>query len=262
MITSFTLKVIALVAMTLDHIDKIIGQRGLMSLCPSLSLLSSSKILGVLGFCGRLAFPIFAFLIAEGANKSNNILRYFGRLLLFAIISIPFYSFSFNYDIKNLDTFISCLKTLSFENVLFTFTISIAVIIVFNAAKKYISNKKVFYLISIITLIIGLYISEGVHTDYGGAGVLLVIMLYFAQSFRSTSFIIILWSFAFYSCKLLIGAFSSTQILNTSFFILGSALSCIPIKFYNGKKGISCKWLFYIYYPAHLFVLSVISSIL
>ena len=64
MITSFTLKVIALVAMTLDHIGKIVGQRGLISLCPALSLLISSKILDFLEFYGRLAFPIFAFLIA------------------------------------------------------------------------------------------------------------------------------------------------------------------------------------------------------
>lgn len=262
MITSFTLKVIALVAMTLDHIGKIVGQRGLISLCPALSLLISSKILDFLEFYGRLAFPIFAFLIAESAKKSNNILIYFGRLLLFAIISIPFYSFAFNHDIKNLDTFISCLKTLSFENVLFTFTISIAVIIIFNTSKKYISNKKVFYLISIIISIIGLYIAEFLHTDYGASGVLLVIVLYFAQSFRSISFIIVLWSIVFYSCQLLVGAFYPRQIIHVSFLILGSILSCIPIKFYNGKKGISCKWLFYIYYPVHLFVLSIISAIL
>lgn len=262
MITSFTLKVIALVAMTLDHISKIIGQMGLISLCPNLSLLLSSKILHFLDFSGRLAFPIFAFLIAEGARKSNNILRYFRRLLLFAIISIPFYSFAFNYDIKNLDTFISYLKTLSFENVLFTFTISIGVIIIFNTAKKYISNKKGFYLMSIIISIIGLYIAEFLHTNYGGAGVLLVIILYFTQSFRSVSFIIVLWSIVFYSCQLLVGAFYPKQIIHVSFLILGSVLSCIPIKFYNGKKGISCKWLFYIYYPVHLFVLSIISAIL
>lgn len=262
MITSFTLKVIALVAMTLDHISKIIGQMGLISLCPNLSLLLSSKILHFLDFSGRLAFPIFAFLIAEGARKSNNILRYFRRLLLFAIISIPFYSFAFNYDIKNLDTFISYLKTLSFENVLFTFTISIGVIIIFNTAKKYISNKKGFYLMSIIISIIGLYIAEFLHTNYGGAGVLLVIILYFTQSFRSVSFIIVLWSIVFYSCQLLVDAFYPKQIIHVSFLILGSVLSCIPIKFYNGKKGISCKWLFYIYYPVHLFVLSIISAIL
>lgn len=263
--TSFSLKVIALIAMTLDHIAKVIGQIGLMSLFPVLSLSSSSQILNILEICGRIAFPIFAFLVAEGARKSHNLGRYFGRLLLFALISVPFHTFAYtSYDSKHsepLKTFISCLATPSFENVLFIFATSIAIIIVFHAAKEHIPNKIIVYAVFAIALMLGCWITHSLSVEYEAAGVLLVILLYFVPSSRAQISVILLWSFAFYG-MLIAGAFRPAQIINVSFEILGSVLSCIPIKFYNGEKGLSCKWLFYIYYPAHFLALSVIASLL
>ena len=264
--TSFSLKVIALIAMTLDHIARVIGQLGLMSIFPNLSLVNSYHISQILEVCGRLAFPIFAFLVAEGARKSHNLGRYFGRLLLFAIISVPFYTFAHtSYDSKHSEpfkTFISCLTTPSFVNVLFIFAISIAVIIVFNAAKEHIPNQVVVYAVFTISLILGCGIAHELSVEYDVAGVLLVILLYFVPSSRAKISVVLLWSFAFYGTLMVNSFHATTQIIHISFLILGSVLSCIPIKFYNGEKGLSCKWLFYIYYPAHFLVLSVIASLL
>lgn len=184
---------------------------------------------------------------------------------MFALISVPFYTFAFtSYGSKHsepLKTFISCLAAPSFGNVLFTFAMSIAIIIVFHAAKEHIPNKIIVYAVFAIALTLGCLMIHNSSGDYDGVGVLLVILLYFLPSSRSQISVILLWSFAFYG-MLIVGTSSSAQIISVSFYILGSALSCIPIKFYNGEKGLSCKWLFYIYYPAHLLVLSVIASLL
>lgn len=260
--TSFELKVIALVAMTIDHITNTIGQMGLMELFPSLSLQTSYQISKVLGFIGRLAFPIFAFLVGEGAAKTKNIWKYFGRLTIFAIISVPIFSFSHVGVPKTFNSFLSCCREFSLNNVLFTFAISMAVIIAFRYLKQYIHNKKTFYVVSLCVFILGCVFAEVEHTDYGAGGVFLVVILHLVKSSRAKICTIILWSFGFYGFSMLIGAFKPTQIIFALTQALGSSLACIPIAFYNGKRGASCQWFFYVYYPAHLLALSVIAGLL
>ncbi len=68
MITLFTLKIIAIITMFLDHYYRIIGGPEWLSIL------------------GRLAFPIFAFSISEGYSHTKNVNKYLMRLLNFAII--------------------------------------------------------------------------------------------------------------------------------------------------------------------------------
>ena len=70
-----TLKWIAIVTMTIDHIGAI--------LLPELSILR---------VIGRLSFPLFSYLLVLGLESTRNVRNYFSRLFLFAFISqIPFY---------------------------------------------------------------------------------------------------------------------------------------------------------------------------
>ena len=76
--TSFTLKIIALITMFIDHSGYVF--MGSFSFC---------------NFIGRIAFPIFAFQITEGYLHTKNLRKYFLRLFLFALISqIPFALFN------------------------------------------------------------------------------------------------------------------------------------------------------------------------
>ncbi len=76
--TNFTLKIFALVFMTIDHIGY---------------FLDSANTLQIeMRMIGRLSFPIFLFLILEGYKHTSNKMKYMSRLYIFAIISsVPFY---------------------------------------------------------------------------------------------------------------------------------------------------------------------------
>ena len=94
--TSFVLKIIALITMFIDHLGYAIYGR-----------------FSYLNYIGRIAFPIFAFQISEGFVHTKNIKKYFIRLLVFAIISqFPFMLFlsTFSKNIYELNIFF----TLSF----------------------------------------------------------------------------------------------------------------------------------------------------
>ena len=77
----FILKCIAVVSMIIDHTGYVL----------SLSGYSGTGTIYIMRSVGRLAFPIFAFLIVNGAQKSRDRLAYLSRLSLFALISqLPF----------------------------------------------------------------------------------------------------------------------------------------------------------------------------
>ena len=81
-LSSLQLKLIAVVSMVIDHIVKYLPLKWSAGTRP---------LYWVLLVIGRLAFPIFAFLIAEGAVKTRNIRLYLLRLGIFALISeVPY----------------------------------------------------------------------------------------------------------------------------------------------------------------------------
>lgn len=72
--TSFSLHIMAMLFMLCDHLWGTIVPGNDWLTC-----------------IGRLAFPLFAFMIVEGYTRTSNLKKYVKRLLLFAIISeIPF----------------------------------------------------------------------------------------------------------------------------------------------------------------------------
>ena len=78
--------------------------------------------------------------------------------------------------------------------------------------------------------------------DYGAAGVGCIVMMYLLSSNREVAFAV---------AVILLGLFSGT----IEFFAL---FMLIPLRYYNGKRGISLKYVFYAFYPVHLFVLYLI----
>ena len=149
--SSFTLKLIGITSMLADHIGK--------AFFPEQQWLT---------LIGRLAFPIFAFGIAEGYLHTHDINKYFKRLAIFALISqIPYMLFN---------SIISANYWQS-TNVIFTLLLGLAAIFFFDRS----SNKAIGFLITLALCLI----AELVHADYGAYGVSVVLLFHFlSQTMR------------------------------------------------------------------------------
>ncbi len=209
-INGFTLKCIAMVCMFVDHLGAVLFPQYL-----------------VLRMIGRIAFPIYCFLLVEGAMHTRNIRKYELRLLAFALISeLPF-------DLAFFGTI-----SLGHQNVFFTLFLGIVVV---DLAKQ---NKN--KLIGILFFILMVIFAEFLNTDYGGAGIVFIYcfyLLYEKKIIKQGMFV--LENFLLYGMGVQIYA----------------SLAALPMLLYNGKKGPSMKYFFYVFYPLHLFVLYFIIKI-
>lgn len=249
--TSFILKLIALFAMTIDHASKIIGQRGLIELLsgditdPSWLTMTYYPIMAM-NIIGRIAFPIYAFLIVEGTKRTRSIPKYFIRLLLFGIISEPFYYFAFTSN-ASMSGLLANLFGLKLTNVFFTLALGVLMIYFFELVKE--KSPKIRIPIELALLIIFMAVASIIASDYFYFGILLIAGFYFVSDRQKQLLVTIVWSFLIYAL------YSS----NIPCFISAS-LSSLLLGFYNGQRGKKLKLCFYIYYPAHLALFTLIAS--
>ncbi|MFA9396939.1 MAG: TraX family protein [Clostridiaceae bacterium] len=201
----------------------------------------------ILRLIGRLAFPIFAYLIAMGYTYTHNIKNYFRRLILFALISqIPFY-LAFKNEIGNS----------LYLNIFFTLFLGLLSLYFYDKLDNNIKYLSPF--------IFGL-IAEFISTDYGLFGVLTIFLFYlFKDNFKKLVFSQIIlnilnslsYVFIILSENYNISIFS-VQVWNECF----SLFALFFIFIYNKKKGKGLKYIFYIFYPLHLLILFLIEKLI
>ncbi len=248
-LTSFHLKLIAIIAMTIDHFATIIGQVGLMTMFPNATLQTTYQIIRIMNGVGRIAFPLFAFMIAEGVMRTRSMPRYIGRLALFAIISEPFYYFAFSPTTPTLAGLFESLAKLHLTNIFATLALGAIAIYIYQLLERRKSKKLLLLFIPIALLIV--FIGGMIHCDYGAQGVILIIVLYFAKTKPLKMLVVLVWSLCVY--LLWMGSIAHG---------IFAALSCAFIWLYNGKRGIPIKWSFYVYYPLHILLLTLLASAL
>lgn len=237
-----TLKAIACICMLIDHIGAAIilpvFQAGVQKDIFEFEKLN--MFYKVLRFVGRSAFPIFAFLMVEGFYHTKNRLRYALSLFIFAIISEYPYDLAFN---KTEGDFMYS------SNVMFSLFIGLLVIWAVDFFRKEfsMSDKKIyriaFYPASALVIAVGAYTAHVINCDYREFGIGIMLIFYFFHSFESVSLLA--------SYFLLCG-------INNEF---KSFPGFILLFFYNKKRGKDLgklKYLFYIFYPAHLLLLYAI----
>lgn len=230
-ITGSTLKMIAIITMFIDHAAAIILERMLWA--QNFSSMAIFGIYQVMRLIGRLGFPIFCFLLIEGFCHTRNVKKYAGRLFLFALISeIPF-------DLG----FAGNPFYWQYQNVFFTLLIGLLVLIGFRfAERKQEWHKVICFAFDFLVLAGGMYLADWLMTDYGGMGVLTIAAMYLFRKNKMLE--------AGIGCTILT-IMSWTEA--TSFFVL------LPVRQYNGERGWSLKWFFYVFYPAHIFLLYLIA---
>lgn len=202
---------------------------------------------------GRIAFPIFAFLIVEGYHHTGNLKKYAGRLLLFAIISeIPF----------NLAMGSRIFYPIH-QNVLWSFLISLGLIHCNEKAK---ATNKLWkrILVGVATVIFGYIIGLLTMVDFYHAGILTVLVFYFFRGRKWWIFAAQLLCLWYINAEILGGFGYELAFMGKTFFITRQSfalLALIPIWMYRGQKGYQSKWLKfanYAFYPLHLLILGLL----
>lgn len=174
---------------------------------------------------GRIAFPIFCFLIVEGFFHTHDVRRYMGRLGVFALISeIP-------YDLA----FRGVPLEYAHQNVFFTLLIGIGMMVLLERNRE--------WPVKAVILLLAMWLAVLIRSDYNFRGVLLIFVFYIFHEYR--------W--------LAVTAGGFWNFLYQGVIQKYGVLSVLPLALYNGERGRKMKYFFYIFYPAHLLLLYGIS---
>ncbi|MCR5715664.1 MAG: conjugal transfer protein TraX, partial [Lachnospiraceae bacterium] len=169
-ITRAHLKTIAVITMTLDHFGAIIIET-LMNRTPGDQQLVMLYVL--LRIIGRIAFPLYAYLLAEGITHTHNRIAYLLRIGAFALISeIPF---DIGLSLSKVNLRNGHFFELSYQNVFFTLFLGFAVMcLIEHLYETCKPNHPLLQLCGLIAALIASYIGEFIHCDYGAEGVFAV----------------------------------------------------------------------------------------
>lgn len=202
-------------------------------------------------YIGRMAFPIFAFQIAEGFVHTSSFKKYALRLLGFALLSeLPFNLF---YSSRWFNPY--------HQNVLFTLLLGLLAIKVIDNVKKNRSAKNI--ALSVLWLFLILAASGIGFVDYGYLGMLTVVMFYLFRDFPF-AWLLQLLGMVLINITFFEGLVFPVEIFGKVFEIPSQGFAIfalIPIWLYCGRKGRSSKPLqygFYAFYPVHMIVLYLI----
>ena len=204
------LKVIALVSMLTDHSAYYLLEH-------------ETTFYEAMRSFGRIAFPVFAFLIAEGFSHTRNRLRYFLTLLGFAVASeVPWLL------LNGAD---------GTHNVMFTLALGVGALAIFE---KYHQRKFVcFCMIALIAIF-----ATCLGTDYEWRGISLIVICYMMREHRPLLLLFMLPLMIYYG-------------------IVGAIMAAIVLSLYDGTRGFiqgsTAKYGFYAFYPVHLFLLGYFS---
>ena len=244
-----TLKVIACISMLIDHIGAAvivpIVNNGLYN--GDLSFDTINIIYKTIRGIGRSAFPIFCFLLVEGFIHTKNRLRYALSLLIFGIISEPFFDAAFytKTDVFN-PNIVELLKANSDVinnhcNVYFTLFIGMLVMWAIHGSfllvRKLESRYEFAVILSGLAVFLGIFTAEKLETDYHGYGVALILLFYVLRTKEPINLI----------APYVLLCFFNTEYLAFPAFIL--------LFLYNKKRGRKLgklKYVFYVFYPVHI----------
>ena len=233
-LNSLSLKLLAMALMLCDHLWA--------------TVIPGSQWMSALG---RLAFPMFAFQVAEGFALTHDRKKYLLRMLLFALISeIPF----------NLLTYSSVIFPFH-QNVMFTFALAILLMLAMEWAKG--KGTAPWLAVSALCVAAGYLLGTVTMVDYYGAGVVTVLVFYLCRG-RRFGWLGELAGLVVLNCFLLRGMELPVTVLGHTFALPEqglAVLALIPIWLYNGRQGPhsrAIQYACYAFYPVHMLILALL----
>ncbi|MCI6203928.1 MAG: conjugal transfer protein TraX [Lachnospiraceae bacterium] len=243
-ISGYWLKMIAVITMLIDHSAATILERILVQM-PSWAPATVDnweqwyRLDLLLRGIGRMAFPIYCFLLVEGFHYTHSRRKYAARLFVFALISEVPFDMALNQSVLEF----------SYNNVFFTLFLGLLVIMAADWVMERFSSDNLTSEIGRITLLVVIGMvgcalaSYVISCDYGASGVIAIYIMYLLRSKQELGFALAVVSLGVFSGEL--------ELL--------ALLMLIPLHFYNGTRGKQHKYFFYAFYPLHLLLLALIA---
>ncbi len=247
--SAFAIKVIACISMCLSHIAAVF-EAEISAVSPVLYLAMRA--------IGCMAFPLFAFGIAEGAVRTKNSKRYVLRMAVFAVIAqIPYMlmrgAAEPSFYITVLGRGVPIYGGLS---VMVTLLLGLICCISIREGK---------HTWAALALPFALILSAYPGMDYGFFGVVFIMVLYFTREHRFVRVIAVALLCTFYyntSIVELLGGIPTgisdadiVQLVSGPVRCLCMLFSVVFMTLYDGKRGRDIKWFTYVFYPAHMLLI-------
>ena len=248
-LTGYHLKLIAVVTMFIDHFAATVVERMLQAPVGTYPFVDQNAdawlaVYGIMRVIGRMAFPLYCFLLVEGFTHTRSLLKYHRNLLVFALISEVPFDLAFNHS----------WQELSYNNVFWTLLfglLAITSIHWLHEKLRITTETRIlrYFLVAvrgIALMTIALFfmgVAEYVFcTDYGAAGVAAILVMYLLRRHP-------MWG---------MGAMVFLLGLLAGSIEFAAAIMLIAVYNYNGqrgKDGTVRKYFFYWFYPVHLLLL-------
>ncbi|MFA5007043.1 MAG: TraX family protein [Candidatus Izemoplasmatales bacterium] len=222
------IKWIAIVTMTIDHVG------AFLVVDPTAYLVCRA--------IGRIAYPLFALMVAEGFRHTRSIRNYLIRFLLFTAVSEA--AMAVVWFAYGVDFFLQA-------NVFLPLAAGLVGLIL--------ASKRKWYLwIPILAMLVA---AEWIHTSYGAYGILLIMLFGLVDRLplRIVGFVLLSAIFIDWPIPELLGfANGGTIHVFERWYQWIALVALVPIAFYDGTRGRFNKWFFYLYYPLHLAAILII----
>lgn len=218
------LKLIAIISMLADHVNKALIYPYLESNHGFLAFISD-----VFDIIGRIAFPLFCFMLVEGYFKTRNRKKYLLNLLLFGVISeVPFDMFT-----------TASFFNMNWNNVMFTLALVLVTVWIIDTLKEKMQkrSKALWYLVSILIVLGMCIVSMSLSLDYEHHAILIGYFFYL-----------------FHDMPVFAIPFGYASMFKEPWALLGFGLTLT----YNGERGKQHKMLYYWFYPVHLLILGLL----
>ena len=271
--TAFKLKIIALSTMIIDHMGAVFPH-----------------YLGLeFRVVGRLAFPIFVFLLAEGFRHTSSPRKFLMRLGIFAIISEPFFDLALRADLRaveyiNMQFLIENINFLANTNIFYTLFLGGVAICgvdyalrwkesLFSRGAKpkalpeqgavsaFVHKYNLEIIAAVVLILSSLFLADFLTTDYASYGVAFILAMYVITNKKirlAVMAVMGVWQHSWMLEFIFLGYADLLSILHIM-MIPATLVPVLLAALYNGQRGPSFKMFFYAAYPGHLAALFFIA---
>lgn len=228
-LSGLTLKIVACTTMCIDHIGAIILEKYI------LTSKSVETLYILFRLIGRVSFPIYCFLLAEGFRHTSNKMKYLFRMALFAGVSEIPYDIAFHGQMVNW----------AGQNIFFTLALGLLTLCILEEIACRNMGRSLRLICSALTIIlVGAFNARLLHGAYGFFGICTIAMAFLFTKKED----------AYMAECFTLTAMSYPEV---------TSLLALPlIHMYSGEREKSTKWASYVFYPVHLLTLKFISQLI